>query len=141
MKPPTPFRPVPLGLQLCRFLFATGESKTLPVPGKPWVALVCDSKSERFYSLDFCADEPGPADFEKLLLRTFARVDAKPEFIEVDDTDVAIDIGPFCTALDIRIEVRDHLEIAAEKIVTIRNGVVADVEPRDDPDDPSDSET
>ena len=145
MKPINPYRKVPLGLQLCRFLFATEKSKPIPVPGKPWVALVCDPNDERFYDLIFCAEAPDGVDFERLLLRFFDRTNAQPEFVEVDDVDLAIDVGSFCAALEIRIEVRDSLPMAEKKKKTLlRNGVVSEVSRSDEsdgsPDDFGDDE-
>lgn len=131
------YRQVPLGLQLCRFLFSTEPTKPHPVPGKPWVALVCDPNDKRFYHIDFSVEEPDGDDFEGLLLQVFERTKARPEFVEVDDIDVAIDIGRFCSALEIRIDVRDYLPMAEEKRSLIRNAIVAKATRRgDEGDDP-----
>lgn len=129
------YRQVPLGLQLSRFLFSLEPTAPLPIPGKPWVALACDPNDERFYRMEFCGEEPGPEDFEHLLLRLFDDVKARSEFIEVVDVDIAIDVAPFCRALDIRIDVRDTMPMAEDRMELIRNAIVADVVRRDD-DDP-----
>ena len=129
------YRQVPLGLQLSRFLFATESSVPLPIPGKPWVALACDPNDEGFYRMEFCSEEPGPEDFEHLLLRLFDGAKARSEFIEVVDPDIAIDIAPFCRALDIRIELCERMPMAEERMEMIRNADVADVSRRDE-DDP-----
>ena len=131
------YRRVPLGLQLCRFLFSLEPTAPLPLPGKPWVALACDPNDERFYRMEFCSEEPGPEDFEYLLLNLFDDVKARPEFVEVVDADIAIDIAPFCRALDIRIDLPNTMPMADSRIELIRSALVADVSRRDDDPDAS----
>lgn len=126
------YRQVPLGLQLCRFIFSTEPTKPLPVPGKPWVVLACDANDTKFYRMDFCEEEPDGGDFETLLLQIFDWGKARPAFVEVDDTDVAIDVAPFCKALDIRIDVVDHLPTAEQKKALVRDAIVIEARRRDD---------